>query len=80
MSDAMPPKKNKSLLLGTPDLVPWMPPGKPKEGSFNRNVEKKNSGIYDLTASMQKQPVWKTSNSKKFTTDSSPWSIRWNKE
>ena len=79
MSDAMPPKKNKSLLLGTPDLVPWMPPGKPKEGSFNRNVEKKNSGIYDLTASMQK-PVWKTSNSKKFTTDSSPWSIRWNKE
>ena len=64
-----------------PDLVPWMPPGKPKERSFNSLVHKKNSGVYDLTESQAlKNGIWSTKNSKKFSTDSSPWSIRWNKE
>ncbi len=76
----MGPKK-KSTLLGTPDLVPWLPPGKPKEQTFNVNAHKKNSGLYDLSASMQaKNGVWSTANSKKFSTDSSPWSIKWQKE
>ena len=74
-------KKKKSSVLATPDLVPWLPPGKPKEQTFNVNAHKKNSGIYDLSASMQQQQkIWSTSNSKKFSTDSSPWSINWNKE
>ena len=66
-------------LLGTPDLVPWLPPGKPKEKTFNVNAHKKNSGVYDLSASMQ-PGVWSTKNSKKFSVDSSPWSVRWNKQ
>ena len=67
--------------LSTPALIPWMPPGKPKERSFNSLVHKKNSGVYDLTESQAlKNGIWSTKNSKKFSTDSSPWSIRWNKE
>ena len=75
----MPSKKKSSLLVGTPELVPWMPPGKSKEGTFNSNAHKKNSGVYDLTAS-QAPKVWKTKNSKKFSTESIPWSVRWNQE
>ena len=76
----MPPKKKKSF-IGTPDLVPWLPPGKTKEETFNSFAHKKNSGVYDLSASAQaNDKIWSTSNSKKFSTESSPWSIRWNKE
>ena len=75
----MPSKKKSSLLVGTPELVPWMPPGKSREGTFNSNAHKKNSGVYDLTAS-QAPKVWKTKNSKKFSTESIPWSVRWNQE
>jgi hypothetical protein len=74
----MPPSKKKSLLT-TPELVPWIPPGKPKDETFNNFAHKKNSGIYDLTAS-QSQAIWSTEASKKPSTDSSKWSIRWNKD
>ena len=78
----MSPKKKKSVIIGTPDLVPWLPPGKTKDETFNSFAHKKNSGQYDLSASMQQQPgqVWSTSNSKKFSSESFPWSIRWAKQ
>ena len=73
--------KKKKSFIATPDLVPWLPPGKTKEETFNSFAHKKNSGVYDLSASMQaNDKIWSTNNSKKFSTDSSPWSIRWKKE
>ena len=74
-------KKKASKPLTTPDLVPWMPPGKDKKDSFNVNVNKSNKGIYDLSASQAANAgLWNHAPSKKPSTESSPWAIRWLKD
>ncbi len=67
-------------MLSTPELVPWLPPGKPKEETFNVNAHKKNSGVYDLTASQIGGPSGWHPTTQKPSIDSHKWSIRWNKD
>ena len=61
--------------LSTPALVPWIPPGKPKESSSNVMVHKKNSGPYDLGSSIaSSSTVFNQPRKKKVSLETKFWS------
>ena len=64
--------------LSTPALLPWIPPGKPKESSSNVLVNKKNSGSYDLGSSIASSTVFKQPNKKKVSLNNKFWSPKKN--
>ena len=64
--------------LSTPALIPWMPPGKPKESSSNVLVHKKNSGSYDYGSSIASSTVFNQPNKKKVSLEPKFWSPKKN--
>ena len=64
--------------LTTPALIPWMPPGKPKESSSNVLVHKKNSGSYDYGSSIASSTVFNQPNKKKLSLEQKFWSPKKN--
>ena len=64
--------------LATPALIPWMPPGKPKESSSNVLVHKKNSGSYDYGSSIASSTVFNQPNKKKLSLEQKFWSPKKN--
>ena len=64
--------------LSTPALLPWIPPGKPKESSSNILVNKKNSGNYDMGQSIASSMVFNQPNKKKVSLTSKYWSPKKN--
>ena len=64
--------------LSTPALIPWMPPGKPKESSSNVLVHKKNSGSYDYGSSIASSTVFNQPNKKKVSLEQKFWSPKKN--
>ena len=64
--------------LSTPALLPWIPPGKPKESSSNILVNKKNSGNYDMGQSIASSMVFNQPNKKKVSLTNKFWSPKKN--
>ena len=64
--------------LSTPALIPWLPPGKPKESSSNILVHKKNSGSYDYGSSIASSTVFNQPNKKKLSLEQKFWSPKKN--
>ena len=71
----MAPTRNK---LSTPALLPWIPPGKPKESSSNVFVNKKNSGEYDFGSSIASSTVFNQPKKKSVSLNSKFWSPKKN--
>ena len=44
-------EKTPRAKLSTPALVPWLPPGKPKDSTFNAYAHKKNEVQFYVLAS-----------------------------
>ena len=64
--------------LSTPALLPWIPPGKPKESSSNILVNKKNSGSYDIGSSIASSIAFNQPDKKKVSLNINNWSPKKN--
>ena len=64
--------------LSTPALLPWIPPGKPKESSSNVLVNKKNSGGYDYGSSIASSTMFKQPKKKNVSLTNKFWSPKKN--
>ena len=69
---------NTANKLSTPALIPWIPPGKPKESSSNVFVNKKNSGGYDYGSSIASSTVFNQPKKKNVSLNTKFWSPKKN--